>query len=422
MELIRPASELRSSVPFDHPLDQAHLDIDDKKRANLLAWRGQFSPQFVQAILENYADKDDVVLDPFVGSGTVLVESASLGHEAFGYEVNPAAELLAKVYTFASYSRKERKSLISSTDSYLSKFIPLGLPLFEQGGVSSNDGRSITPLISNLNQLKNCDVKTLVEALIVKLDLRDHSISTEFFWSKWNALRQLVETLPQAKKTISVSLGDARYLPLDKSIIDFVLTSPPYINVFNYHHNYRASVEMLGWKPLVSAKSEIGANRKFRQNRFLTVIQYCIDMSLSLSELVRVCRDTARMVFVVGRESNVHRTAFFNGAILRQLAEDVVGIQTTLQQERKFQNKFGNTIKEDILHFIPRGAIPPSPALIISRAREIGEEMLLIARQTVPADRRKYLEEAISRLQDIEPSPQFIPSQAKGSWHNQHHT
>ena len=422
MESIRPASESRSSVSFDQPLDQAHLDIDDKKRTNLLAWRGQFSPQFVQAILENYTDKDDVVLDPFVGSGTVLVESAHLGHKAFGYEVNPAAELLAKVYTFASYSRKERKSLISSTDSYLSKFIPLGLPLFEQGGISSNDGISITPLISNLTQLKNRDVKALVEALIVKLDLKDHSISTDFFWSKWNELRFLIETLPQAKKTISVSLGDARYLPLDDSVIDFVLTSPPYINVFNYHHNYRASVEMLGWKPLVSAKSEIGANRKFRQNRFLTVIQYCIDMSLSLSELVRVCRDTARMVFVVGRESNVHRTAFFNGAILRRLAEDVVGIQTTLQQERKFQNKFGNTIKEDILHFIPTGATPPNPALIISRAREIGEEMLSIARQIVPADRRKYLEDAISRVRDIEPSPQFVPSQAKESWHYQHRT
>ena len=422
MELTRPASELRSSVPFDQPLDRACLDIDDKKRANLIAWRGQFSPQFVQAILENYANKDDVVLDPFVGSGTVLVESAHLGHKAFGYEVNPAAELLAKVYTFTSYSKRDRHSLISSTDSYLSKFIPLGLPLFESGGVSSNDGISITPLISNLNQLKNRDVKMLVETLIVKLDLRDHSISTDFFWSKWNELRFLIETLPQAKKTISVSLGDARYLPLDDSVIDFVLTSPPYINVFNYHQNYRVSVEILGWNPLISAKSEIGANRKFRQNRFLTVIQYCIDMSLSLSELVRVCRDTARIVFVVGRESNVHRTAFFNGAILRRLAEDVVGLQTTLQQERKFQNKFGNIIKEDILHFIPRGATPTNPALIISRAREIGEEVLSIARQTVPIDRQKYLEDAISCAKDIEPSPQLVPSQAKESWHYQHRT
>ena len=145
-------------------------------------------------------------------------------------------------------------------------------------------------------------------------------------------------------------------------------------------------------------------------------------MSLSLSELVRVCRDIARVVFVVGRESNVHRTAFFNGAILRRLAEDVVGIQTILQQERKFQNKFGNTIKEDILHFIPSGITSPVPTLIISRARKIGEEVLSIARQTVPADRRKYLEDAISRVQDIDPSPQFVPSQAKESWHYQHHT
>ena len=118
----------------------------------------------------------------------------------------------------------------------------------------------------------------------------------------------------------------------------------------------------------------------------------------------------------------MHRTAFFNGAILRRLAEDVVGIQTTLQQERKFQNKFGNIIKEDILHFIPRGATPPGSDLIISRAREIGAEVLLVARQTVPADRHKYLEDAISRVQDIEPSLQFVPSQAKESWHYQHHT
>ncbi|WP_089725598.1 DNA methyltransferase [Candidatus Thiosymbion oneisti] len=401
------------SMPFDRPLDRTYLDIDDKRRANLLTWRGQFSPQFAHAILASYAHKNDVVLDPFVGSGTVLVESAHLGHEAFGYEVNPAAELLAKVYTFTVYNRRERLSLISSTDSYLSTYIPLGLPLFEPIGADSNDDVSITPLISSLTKLDNRDVRTLIEALIVKLDLRDKSISAEFFWSKWNELRSLVESLPQSGKTVSVTLGDARYLPLDDSVIDFVLTSPPYINVFNYHHNYRSSVEMLGWKPLVSAKSEIGANRKFRQNRFLTVVQYCIDMSQSLSELVRVCCDSGRIIFVVGRESNVHKTAFFNGAILRRLAEEVIGMRTALRQERQFQNKFGNIIKEDILHFIPKGVIQPESSLVISHARRIGEEVLSDARKTVPEDKHESLEDAISRVQDIKPSPQFVPSQAK---------
>ena len=230
--MTRLAPGLRTSLPFDQPLDSAFLDIQDKTRANLLAWRGQFSPQFVQAILENYAKNDDVVLDPFVGSGTVLVEAAHLGHEVFGYEVNPAAELLAKVYTFVRYNMRERRALILNADNYLSEFIPLGLPLFDQCGASSNEGVSITPLISNLSKVESGDVKTLIEALIVKLDLRDEHISTQFFWSKWNELRALVESLPQSSKRVSVDLIDARYLPLDDCVIDFVLTSPPYINVF----------------------------------------------------------------------------------------------------------------------------------------------------------------------------------------------
>jgi len=288
MAIDQTCGRSRSYIPFDQPLDSAFLDIEVKKRTNLLAWRGQFSPQFVQAVLENYARKDDVVLDPFAGSGTVLVEAAHLGHEAFGYEVNPAAELLAKVYTFVGYNRRKRHVLISNADSYLSEFIPLGLPLFDQLSTDCNDRIQITPLISSLVQLEKQNVRILIEALIIKLDLRDEHISIEFFWSKWNELRAIIKALPESKKAVSVDLGDARYLPLDGCVIDFVLTSPPYINVFNYHHNYRSSAEMLGWRPLVSARSEIGANRKFRQNRFLTVVQYCIDMSLSLTELVRV--------------------------------------------------------------------------------------------------------------------------------------
>ena len=415
--MTRPALKPRNPIPFNQPLDSVLLDIENKQRSNLLAWRGQFSPQFVQVMLENYAHQGDVVLDPFAGSGTVLVEAAHLGHEAFGFEVNPAAELLAKVYTFSRYNLKERDTLLTTANCYLSKFIPLGLPLFEtiSTSASSNGEISIKPLISDLPNLESPEVKTLIEALIVKLDLNQENISVEMFWSKWYELRTLVESLPQAKKTVSVALGDARYLPLKDQVIDFVITSPPYINVFNYHHNYRSSVEMLGWKPLVSARSEIGANRKFRQNRFLTVIQYCIDMSMSLGELMRVCRNTGRIIFVLGRESNVHKTAFFNGAILRRLAEEVIGIQVALQQERRFQNKFGNIIKEDILHFIPNGTKSPELSHIVNDGKKIGKEILMSAINTVPQDRRKYLEDAISSVQDIEPSPRFEPSKAKES-------
>lgn len=413
--MTRIATEIHGPRPFDQPLERADLDIDDKKRVNLLAWRGQFSPQFVQAILESYTQQNDVILDPFVGSGTVLVESAHLGHDVYGFEVNPAAEILAKIYTFTGYSPKERRTLLSRTEKILSEYIPLGLPLFDSSILSDDNSVSITPLIRDLSGLKCVDSKILIESLIVKLDLDGEHFPIHSLWSKWNALRTLVESLPRSQKTVSVALGDARYLPLDDAVIDFVLTSPPYINVFNYHNNYRTSIELLGWNPLVSAKSEIGANRKFRQNRFLTVVQYCIDMSLSLAELVRVCRSSGRIIFVVGRESNVHKTAFFNGAILRRLAEEIIGIKTALQQARQFQNKFGNLIKEDILHFIPDNGQQINRSLTIEQAKQIGADVLSSARDRVPTDRHGILDDALSHAHKIEPSPEFIAAYAKES-------
>ncbi|HRF93979.1 MAG TPA: hypothetical protein PLZ51_02230, partial [Aggregatilineales bacterium] len=81
--------------------------------------------------------------------------------------------------------------------------------------------------------------------------------------------------MPYSTMPIDVILADARAMPVPQQSIDFVLTSPPYINVLNYHQQYRTSIESFGYNILQIAKSEIGSNRKHRSNRFLTVIQYC---------------------------------------------------------------------------------------------------------------------------------------------------
>ena len=59
--------------------------------------------------------------------------------------------------------------------------------------------------------------------------------------------------------------------------VDLVITSPPYINVFNYHQNYRAILEVLGFDLLKVAESEIGQPAKNRANRFRTVVQYTLN-------------------------------------------------------------------------------------------------------------------------------------------------
>ncbi|MDI9609733.1 MAG: DNA methyltransferase [Archaeoglobales archaeon] len=57
-------------------------------------------PLIARKIIEKYATRrEDVVLDPFCGSGTVLVESVVHEKDAIGFEINPLAVMIAKTKT-----------------------------------------------------------------------------------------------------------------------------------------------------------------------------------------------------------------------------------------------------------------------------------------------------------------------------------
>ncbi|HQQ00383.1 MAG TPA: DNA methyltransferase [bacterium] len=396
---------------FGTPLSASVLNIEAKSRSNPFPWRGQFSPQLVESLFRAYAPSGATILDPFMGSGTVLVEAARLGLAAHGYEVNPAAYLLARIYELCTLSQSERHSLLDSAKSVLDRAWPsvFELPLFR---LDSTDIPLTGRRSAWIPDAVDPAVRMLLEAFVVLLD--DKTTSHDSYAGKWAAIRAVVDELPNSSRAVHAWLGDARALRLQDHSVDFVLSSPPYINVFNYHHNSRAGIESLGWKPLVVARSEIGSNRKFRQNRFLTVVQYCIDMALALEELFRVCSREARIILVLGRESNVQKTPFFNGSILRRLATDVVGMRLHQQQERVFLNRFGQNIYEDLLHLTPERGHARDRAEIMEQGRSVGREMLVEALDRVPSDRRHYLHDAIAESERVEASPILEPTAANG--------
>ena len=61
-------------------------------------WIAGFSRQFVQDALARHlpGQRPGVVLDPFAGVGTTLVEADLAGHEAIGCEINPYAAFAAR--------------------------------------------------------------------------------------------------------------------------------------------------------------------------------------------------------------------------------------------------------------------------------------------------------------------------------------
>ena len=220
---------------------------------------------------------------------------------------------------------------------------------------------------------------------------------------KWDGLKRIVLEIPFSPASIKIDMGDSRFLNCRDDTATLLITSPPYINVFNYHQKYRRSVEALGYDVLAIAKNEFGSNRKNRGNRLLTVIQYCIDMALSFKEVIRTCRDGARMIYVVGRESNVLGYSFCNSRLIFEIATQIFEIPFLLRQERVFKNRFGQLIYEDILHFEnSKTGFSPSDEEIVSSARSIAVKMLFEKAQMYPDSKNiGFIVEAIEKSEKI---------------------
>jgi DNA modification methylase len=386
---------------FATEIPQRLLDIEDKSRSNLFAWRGQFSPQLVETLIRAYCPPDATILDPFAGSGTVLHEAARMGFSAYGFELNPSAWTFSKLYEFANVPRRSRKTAIDELRARIDCEFPI--VLFSDDPIPPEE---VEARIIRISTSIDDYAKILCNALVVLLDIFNNRISGDLVQSKLMALAELVMGLPYSDKLIKADLQDARRLPLEGQSVDFVVSSPPYINVFNYHQNYRRSVEMLGWDVLRVARSEIGSNRANRGNRFLTVVQYCIDMANVLQELARVVRPGGRVVLVVGYESRVLGVPFYNAKIVEALAEQIGMFDLALKQQRVFQNRFGQDIREDILN-LTRRSYSNGGGLSEEIGRAVAVGALRCGLSTVDPKNRPLLDDAMAAAEHTEGTPVF---------------
>lgn len=390
---------------FAKTLQPGLLNIEDKNRSNLFAWRGQFSPQLIEYLLDAYCHPGSIVLDPFAGSGTVLYEAAAMSLPAYGFEINPAAWCFSKLYELTNMDREERRQIINELRESLNKQFPF--ILFADDQLDDNVVETKIAIIGNLISDR---AKILLNALVVLLDVYNNPITNSLVHGKFHALAELVSRLPYTNQPIKADLQDARVLPLDAGSVDFAITSPPYINVFNYHQNYRRSVELLGWDILRVARSEIGSNRANRGNRFLTVIQYCVDMAQAVQELSRVIKENGRAVFIVGHESRVLGAPFYNADILERIARESGLFDVVLRQKRVFLNRFGQEIREDVLN-LERRRSTSNQMTPLTLGRTVAREALKAALPVVAQGNNELLEEAIERVNEIEGTPLFDSAQ-----------
>lgn len=101
LELFRTRSTASAGTPENGKTssfgDPAFATNKNRPIHRWVPWIAGFSSNFVRGALEKYLPRKGTVLDPFAGVGTTLVDAILLGHNAFGFEINPYAALACRV-------------------------------------------------------------------------------------------------------------------------------------------------------------------------------------------------------------------------------------------------------------------------------------------------------------------------------------
>ena len=66
---------------------------------NFYRYPARFSPTFARTAIEQFSKRGDLVLDPYMGGGTTVVEALAAGRSVVGNDLNSLAAFIARVKT-----------------------------------------------------------------------------------------------------------------------------------------------------------------------------------------------------------------------------------------------------------------------------------------------------------------------------------
>lgn len=331
------------------------------------------------------------VLDPMMGSGTVLAMARSRGHRGIGFDVDPLAVLITKVWTTAccreqireeaNYVLGEAKQIfrnLSQRDAY-----PVHVDeetfQFISYWFDGYSRRQLTALSMAILRLR-CEIgRNLLWCAFSRLIISKQagaSLAMDLAHSRPHRTFETAPTKPFRKFLIaverilansidsksprrgpapSVQMGDARELPLSDGSVDLVLSSPPYLNAIDYFRCSKFSLVWMGYS--------VGALRKLRSDSVGTeaandfslddkeiseivhalrlrprldrrreqiLARYIGDMRQAIREVGRVLCRNGKVVYVIG-ESTLRGTYVRTSLIISRLAE-LAGL--TLRERR----------------------------------------------------------------------------------------
>jgi tRNA G10 N-methylase Trm11 len=338
------------------------------------AYKGKFYPQLAKALL-NLADVPvgGRVLDPFCGSGTVLLEAQLNGYRAFGVDMNPLAALISRAKTavptestvvldrsikdFAD--RVESDARPTSTLDFFAEPVRREIESWFPCPVAMKLSWILSLVEDTPNETAQLVLKTLISSIIRSVSHQDpadlrirrrkkplvDAPVVALLIARITEFRQRLKDFgermswsPVEFRRASVVEGDARLSPTFREVKEFagadcIVTSPPYATALPYIDTDRLSLMALlgiGGSVRSSLEQKLTGSREINQGE-----KHALELEIEACDLAnRLGSPTAaRLVRRVAVLNTVDASAGFRkrnmGALLYRYFLDM---QTVFRQ------------------------------------------------------------------------------------------
>jgi len=390
--------------------DQVYEIVPDKSKivASTNRLFNKYPTRYISAVprfaIRKYSAKGETVLDPFCGSGTTAIEAMLLGRNALSIDIDPFSRLLIKVKTTV-YSNDNLKEIdrivtemgkikidrrrkyytpdIPNIDKWFCKESRTGLGFLktqiDEMAANNTVARDylyvvLAAIIRKASNADEVSPKPYVSTKYPKIpsDPIDAFYKTEKLYR--DAIKEFSEDVREYGCTSTIiNSNDAKIINTNK-IVDIAVTSPPYINAYDYvrslrfedmwlgladenhlresrkryvgteisssfYNNYEFALQSESLIPLIQKIAEID------ERRANIVKTYFEDMAVNMNSVRERLKDNGIYVIVVGN-STIRGQEIPTAKVLKEIAT---------KNGYDFERSFKYVIRDRYLHLPRKG-------------------------------------------------------------------
>lgn len=273
--------------------EAAEREPADRLTHGFHSYPARLHPALAARLILELTRPGEIVLDPFAGSGTVVVEAMAGGRAAFGADLNPLAVRVMEARTLLtdrSFRRQfdaRLQDVAARSEEHVRERAAIRAPLSrtEAAWYQGHTLRELGGLWHEIEAVEDALERRMLQmvfsAIVVKFsrqraDTAEERVDkrlrkglpTEFFVRKgeeliarWTALS---ESVPRRTPAAELRLADAREPAFGARLrARLVLSSPPYGGTYDYRAHHARRYPWLGIDSRAFDVGELGARRRY---------------------------------------------------------------------------------------------------------------------------------------------------------------